>query len=385
MVHLYEGERTVKNGPRVQSLSGRPLLSIVIPMRNEAANLDPLFARLLPVLDRIGMASEIICIDDGSNDDTVARLKVLYRQHPQIRIVSFSRNFGKEVALAAGLRYARGDAVVLMDGDLQHPPELIEDFVAHWCEGYPVVYGQRRPQAGRGLRRVLTRIFYRTFAVVAQTKLPEGACDFRLIDRRAVDALNSLTERTRFTKGLYTWIGFRQIGVLFDVEARKNGSSGWSNLGLWRFALDAITSFSMIPLRIWSYVGGIISLFALGYGLYCLLRESIYGTDVPAVSSLMIAVTFFAGVQLLSLGVIGEYLGRVFTEVKQRPLYLVAEEVGFDSGFDAHGERSRNGESGAAEAEEAVMLHPKHAPARSSSGSRENTTDPAAHNVACLY
>ena len=366
----------MKSGLRFQSPSGRQLLSIVIPMRDEAANSEPMFARLLPVLDRIGMDSEIICIDDGSSDDTVARLKALRRQWPQIRIVSFSRNFGKEVALAAGLQYARGDAVVLMDGDLQHPPELIVDFVERWREGFPVVYGQRRPQAGRGLRRLLTRLFYRTFAVVAQTKLPEGACDFRLIDRRAVDALNSLTERTRFTKGLYTWIGFRQIGVPFDVEARKNGRSGWSNLGLWRFALDAITSFSMIPLRIWSYVGGVISLFALGYGLYCLLRESLYGTDVPAVSSLMIAVTFFAGVQLLSLGVIGEYLGRVFTEVKQRPLYLVAEEVGFDGGFDAHGEVSRGGETIATDVEESMVIHPLHASARIGGASREKTDPP---------
>lgn len=365
----------MKSGPRRESLAERPLLSIIIPMLDEGANVEPLFARLLPVLDRIDMASEIICVDDGSADDTVARLKAMRAHEPQIHIVSFSRNFGKEVALAAGLRYARGDAVVLMDGDLQHPPEAIEHFVARWREGFQMVYGQRRPQKARGLRRLLNGVFYWAFAVVAQTKLPQGACDFRLIDRRAVDALNALTERTRFTKGLYTWIGFKQAAVPFEVESRKNGRSGWSTLGLWRFAVDAITSFSMIPLRIWSYVGGVISLFAIGYGLYCLIRETVYGTDVPAISSLMIAVTFFAGVQLLSLGVIGEYLGRVFTEVKQRPLFLVAEEVGFaDRTASNHSEALRMGDAVAGDGSEAAALvHPIHGSARGGNGTRERT------------
>jgi Glycosyltransferases involved in cell wall biogenesis len=350
-------------------------------MLDEGANVEPLFVRLLPVLDRIGMAYEIICVDDGSRDDTVARLKALRADEPALRIVCFSRNFGKEVALAAGLRYARGDAVVLMDGDLQHPPEAIEDFVARWRSGYQMVYGQRQSQQARGLRKLLNRVFYRAFAIVAQTKLPRGACDFRLIDRRAVDALNALTERTRFTKGLYAWIGFKQTAVPFDVESRKNGRSGWSSLGLWRFAVDAITSFSMIPLRIWSYVGGVISLFAIGYGLYCFLREFAYGTDVPAISSLMIAVTFFAGVQLMSLGVIGEYLGRVFTEVKQRPLFLVAEEVGF-------AEPAESTRPGAVSPADYVgplgVVHPIHGGARGDNGNR-GATDVPPQEVARLY
>ncbi|MFO1154471.1 MAG: glycosyltransferase family 2 protein [Rhodospirillales bacterium] len=329
MIHLPQGDRTLVSGPRNQSPLERPLLSVVVPMLDEADNLKPLFDRLFPVLDRIGMETEVICVDDGSRDQTLDRLKAMRARNPRLKIISFSRNFGKEVALAAGLRYARGDAVILMDGDLQHPPETIEAFVNCWRQGYQMVYGQRRHTGRAGIRHFFARGFYRAFAVLAQTPLSEGACDFRLIDRRAVDSLNRLTERSRFTKGLYSWIGFKQIGVPFDVERRQNGRSGWSHLGLWRFALDAITSFSMIPLRIWSYVGGIVSLFALSYGLYCSLREAIYGTDVPEFSSLMIAVTFFAGIQLLSLGVIGEYLGRVFTEVKQRPLFLVAEEVGF--------------------------------------------------------
>lgn len=368
----------MKSGPRLRSIPERPLLSVVIPMRDEGGNIEPMFARLRPVLERIGMASEIICIDDGSCDDTVARLKAVRIGDPRVKIVCFSRNFGKEVALAAGLRYARGDAVVLMDGDLQHPPEVIEEFVARWHDGAQMVFGQRRLQHGRGLRPMLTRLFYRAFAIVAQTKLPQGACDFRLIDRRAADALNALTERTRFTKGLYTWIGFKQVGVPFDVETRKNGRSGWSNLGLWRYAVDAITSFSMIPLRIWSYVGGVISLFAIGYGLYCLLRESVYGTDMPAVTSVMIAVTFFAGVQLLSLGVIGEYLGRVFTEVKQRPLFLVAEEVGFAEASE--GAVAREPSSSAA-SDATLLIHPGHGPMRPSNGSNGGGNGSGHENV----
>lgn len=373
----------MKSGPRFGSLASRPLLSIVIPMLDEAANIDPLFARLLPVLDRIGMASEIVCIDDGSRDDTVARLKALRAHDARLRIVSFSRNFGKEVALAAGLRYARGDAVVLMDGDLQHPPEVIETFVERWRSGFQMVYGERRSprESAGGRRRLLNGLFYRAFAVVAQTKLPRGAGDFRLIDRRAVDALNALTERTRFTKGLYAWIGFRQTAVPFEVETRKNGRSGWSSLSLWRFAIDAITSFSMIPLRIWSYAGGIISLFAIGYGLYCLLRELVYGTDVPAVSSVMVAVTFFAGVQLLSLGVIGEYLGRVFTEVKRRPLFLVAEEVGFADQTQA----TLNDETVGVEAAGSPAIgQPMNGGARGGNGSCEKASD-SPWDVASLY
>ena len=307
-------------------------LSVVIPMHDEQRNVEPLLARLLPVLDRLGIPAEIICVDDGSRDGTLAALKEYRAGEQRLKIISLSRNFGKEVALAAGLEHASGDVTVLMDADLQHPPELIEAFIERWRAGYEMVYGVRRTWAGRSRRRRLaSRLFYRLFSILANSDLPRGAGDFRLLDRRVVAALNACTERSRFNNGLYAWLGFRHVGVPFDVDGRANGRSGWSALALWRFAVDAITSFSTMPLRIWSYLGVFVSAFALSYGAFIVLRTLILGRDVPGYASLIAAITFFSGVQLISLGVIGEYLGRVFVEVKRRPLFVVAETVGLPS------------------------------------------------------
>jgi glycosyltransferase involved in cell wall biosynthesis len=301
-------------------------------MHNEDENVEPLLGRLFPVLERIGMGSEVICVDDGSEDGTFARLQLYRAGAPEVKILRLSRNFGKEVAIAAGLAHASGDAVVLMDADLQHPPDMIETFVGHWRNGYDVVYGVRRFWAERSRgRRLASRIFYRLFSVLAKTELPRGAGDFRLLDRRVVNAFNACTERSRFNNGLYAWLGFRHIGIPFDVNERANGRSGWSNFALWHFALDAITSFSILPLRVWSYLGVLISAIALSYGAFIVLRTLILGRDVPGYASLIVAITFFSGIQLISLGVIGEYLGRVFVEVKRRPLYVLAEAEGFDS------------------------------------------------------
>ncbi|HYN39704.1 MAG TPA: glycosyltransferase family 2 protein, partial [Rhodospirillales bacterium] len=251
---------------------------------------------------------------------------------PRLRIVRLSRNFGKEVALAAGLNYARGDAVVLIDADLQHPPELIEALLERWHAGFDMVYGIRQHWHGASkARRLASDAFYRVFAAMAQTRLPRGAGDFRLLDRRVVDALNACAERSRFTNGLYAWVGFRHTGIPFDVERRARGHSGWGLFRLWRFAVDAITAFSTMPLRVWSYLGVAVSLFALSYGGFIVGRTLIFGRDVPGYASLIAAITFFSGIQLIGLGVIGEYLGRVFTEVKHRPLFVVAEEVGFEA------------------------------------------------------
>jgi polyisoprenyl-phosphate glycosyltransferase len=331
MTKITNRERNPRSAEDPAAPAAAPLLSVVIPMHNEADNVEPLLDRLIPVLDRIGGPTEIVAIDDGSRDETVFRLKACRAVEPRLKIVCLSRNFGKEVALAAGLAYARGAAVVLMDADLQHPPELIEALVDRWRAGYDMVYGVRRRWRRRPwLRRVASDLFYHFFSIIAKTELPRGAGDFRLLDRRVVDALNACTERSRFNNGLYAWVGFRHVGVPFDVGGRVNGRSGWSVFALWRFAVDAITSFSMMPLRIWSYLGGLVSLFALSYGTFIVLRTLLFGRDVPGYASLIAAITFFAGVQLISLGVIGEYLGRVYTEVKRRPLFVVGEEVGFD-------------------------------------------------------
>lgn len=306
-----------------------PLLTIVVPVLNEERGVDRLLERLRPVLAKLELESEIVFIDDGSRDGTLARLKQLNRDDPRVKVVSLSRNFGKEVAIAAGLKYARGDAIVLMDADLQHPPELIADFVQYWREGYDDVYGQRLDRATDSpLRRLLSRTFYRVFRAISGTQLPEGAGDFRLLSRRAVDALNRIGERVRFNKGLYTWIGFRSVGVPFNVALRQDGYSRWNARKLWRFAIDGVASFSTVPLRIWSYLGLAISLFSFSYALLFLFKTLVFGSDLPGFPSLIISIMMLSGVQLMSLGVMGEYLGRMYEEVKARPLFLVAEEVG---------------------------------------------------------
>jgi polyisoprenyl-phosphate glycosyltransferase len=304
-------------------------LSVVIPVYNEAAGIGPLCARLEPVLDRITPAWEVVFVDDGSADDTLAVIRALNARDSRIGAVSFSRNFGKEIAIAAGLDHASGDAVVVMDADLQHPPEAIETFVARWREGYGMVYGQRTSREGESpVRRGLAHLFYRLFARFGETTLPEGAGDFRLIDRKGVEVLRSLGERARFSKGLYAWIGFRSIGVPFTVEERQHGASKWSLRKLLRFALDGLTSFSTVPIRVWTYVGSVISLLAFAAALWFLVKTLLLGSDVPGYPSLIVSVMFFSGIQLLSLGIMGEYIGRIFAEVKRRPLYVVADRVG---------------------------------------------------------
>ncbi|MCL4767594.1 MAG: glycosyltransferase family 2 protein [Hyphomicrobiaceae bacterium] len=304
------------------------LISVVIPVLDESQGLQPLLARLTPVLERIG-AWEIVFVDDGSADGTLDMIRAAHQSDPRVRAVALSRNFGKEIAIAAGLRYARGDAVVIMDADLQHPPEVIEVFEAKWRAGYQVVYGERLDRASAGtVRRLLSRAFYRTFNALSKCDIPEGAGDFRLLDRRAVDAMNSLGERSRFNKGLFSWIGFRSIGVPYVVADRLHGPSRWRLRALVRFALDGLTSFTTIPLRIWSLLGLALSLTAFASALVYLVRTLLFGVDVPGFPSLIISVMIFSGVQLISLGVIGEYLGRVYEEVKARPLFIVAEEIG---------------------------------------------------------
>ncbi len=311
--------------------SERPELSVVIPMFNEADNLALLVETLTPVLERCAASFEVVFVDDGSSDGTLDALRRANDADPRLRTVSFSRNFGKEIAIAAGLDHARGDAVVIMDADLQHPPHMIETFMARWREGYQNVYGQRVDRTGDSpMRRALTMRFYRLFESFGETSLPPGAGDFRLLDRKAVDALRAMPERARFSKGLYAWIGFRSIGVPFEVAERAFGTSKFSYRKLTRFALDGLMSFSTLPLKVWTYVGTIISIFALATAVFFIFRTMAHGADVPGYASLIVSIMFFAGVQLMSLGILGEYIGRIFAEVKRRPLYLVGERVGME-------------------------------------------------------
>ena len=311
---------------------GTPELSVVVPVFNEAGNIEALLARLTPVLERVVDSHEIIFVDDGSSDQTMATLRKVHAQDRRRRAVSFSRNFGKEIAIAAGLDYARGRAVVIIDADLQHPPELIEQFVARWREGYKNVYGSRVDRSGdSALRRLLTRRFYSIFEQFGETGLPDGAGDFRLLDRQAVEALKNMGERARFSKGLYAWIGFKSIGVPFDVAERHTGTSKYSYRKLTRFALDGLMSFSTLPLKVWTYVGVFVSMFSLIAAAYYIVQTLTHGVDVPGYASLIVSIMFFAGVQLLTLGIMGEYIGRIFAEVKRRPLYLVAERLEDDA------------------------------------------------------
>ena len=310
-------------------------LAVVIPLYNESGSLAALHQRVTAVLARLPLAhSEIIFVDDGSRDDTFAHLVALRAIDPCVRAIRFARNFGKEAAMAAGLRAANTDLVVLMDGDLQHPPELIPAMIERWRNGARMVTAVRRSRdTDPWLRRQLSRAFYRLFHKVSEVALAEGGGDFRLFDRAVVDAINSLPERTRFMKGITSWVGFRQETVDFEPAERAAGASAWSMFRLLRYAVDGFSAFSTLPLRVWSLVG--ISMAALSgvYGGWLVLRTALWGIDVPGYASIMVAVLFLSGIQLISLGVLGEYVGRIFTEVKGRPLYLVAERLGFEEGM----------------------------------------------------
>lgn len=315
-------------------------LSLVVPVHNESANIGPLLERLVPILDRCVASFEILFVDDGSTDDSLDRLRLAHKTDPRIRVLSLSRNFGKEIALAAGLDHVGGAATVIIDADLQHPPELIPTFVARWREGYKNVFGQRVDRSlDSPVRRALTHRFYRLFGTVGEAELPHGAGDFRLLDAKAVAALRTMREHARFSKGLYAWIGFKSIGVPFEIDARAYGTSKFSYRKLTHLALDGLMSFSTMPLRIWTYIGLTISFLALAMATFFLTRTLLFGVDVPGYASLIVSISFFAGIQLLSLGVIGEYVGRIFAEVKRRPLYLIEEHIGFEAAEDARGRR----------------------------------------------
>jgi glycosyltransferase involved in cell wall biosynthesis len=310
-------------------------ISIVVPVHNEAASIEEFFAQLIPVLKRLGTTWEIVCVNDGSTDTTLDRLIEFHRRTPAIKVISLSRNFGKDVALSAGFDFASGGAVIPIDADLQDPPELIIPMVAKWREGFDIVFATRKRREGDSwLKRTTARYFYEIFDRITDVPVPHDTGDYRLIDRRVVDVLVRLPERTRFMKGLFAWVGFKQAAVTFDRQPRHAGDTKWNYWRLWNFALDAITSFSSMPLKIWSYLGVAISLFAFLFALFLAGLKIIRGIDLPGYASLMVAVLFFGGVQLISLGIIGEYLARMYSEVKGRPLYLVRDTWGFEEGRD---------------------------------------------------
>jgi polyisoprenyl-phosphate glycosyltransferase len=313
--------------------TGAPELSVVTPAFNEAAGIDRFFERLTRVLERIGLSYEIVMINDGSSDDTLARLLEHRAINPAIKVINLSRNFGKDIALSAGLDYARGRAVIPIDADLQDPPELIEQMVDRWRDGHDVVYATRMRRPGdTWLKRTSARFFYRFFDAIADVPIPSDTGDFRLMDRRVVDVMVRLPERTRFMKGLFAWVGFKQTAIYYEREERHAGGTKWNYWRLWNFAMDGITSFSSVPLKVWSYFGFVISLFAFLYAVVLAVRKLLHDVDVAGYTSLMVVVLFLGGIQLITLGILGEYMGRVYNEVKGRPLYVVRELYGFDRG-----------------------------------------------------
>ena len=310
-----------------------PLLSVVVPVKNEEDGILPFVDRVSAILEDVTGKQdwEILFIDDGSTDETVAAIVAAHLRDPRVRAISLSRNFGKEAAITAGLEYARGQAVVPMDVDMQDPPEVLAEMVAKWREGYEMVFGVRRDRTSDSLSKRLTAgLYYRAHNRISNDKIPENAGDFRLLDRKVVNALRALPERNRFMKGLFAWAGFRQTAVEYDRVERNVGESKFNYWKLWTLALDGITAGSTAPLRVWSYVGAVIAFFAMCYAVFIAARTLILGVDMPGYASLMVSVLFLGGVQLISLGILGEYVGRILTETKQRPLDVVRETVGFD-------------------------------------------------------
>lgn len=299
-------------------------LSIVVPLYCEESNIDYLFERLETVAADLGVTYEIVCVDDGSKDSTLLRLIGHHHRNPAIKVVALTRNFGKELALTAGLDHSQGQAVVPIDADLQDPPECIGALMEKWREGYDVVYAKRNNREGETWFKTFSaRGFYRVIGRMSQVPIPQDTGDFRLMDRRVVDALKQLPERTRFMKGLFAWVGHKQTFITYDRDPRHSGNTKWNYWKLWNFAIDGIVSFSSTPLRVWSYLGLGISAISFVYASFLVIRTLILGIDLPGYASLMVAILFLGGIQLVSLGIIGEYLGRVYEEVKQRPLYLV--------------------------------------------------------------
>ncbi len=304
----------------------RPLISLIVPMYNESGGVELFFNKLIPILSAITPDWEILCINDGSADHTLTLLKSWRERDKRIRYLSFSRNFGKEAALTAGLEHCRGMAVIPLDADLQDPPELIEQMVEKWREGYKVVLATRRSRGQDTLcKRLTAAMFYSVMARLTDFHFPRNTGDFRLMDAKVVEVLRLLPERTRFMKGLFAWAGFSSAYIYFDRPERASGTSKISYFKLWRLAKDGICSLTTRPLQLSSYLGAIISLGAFLYAVFLVLHTLILGIDVPGYASIMVTTLFIGGIQLLSIGILGEYIGRIYSESKKRPIYVTEE------------------------------------------------------------
>ena len=310
---------------RIGSALEKPLISIVAPFYNEQDGVGLFFEQIIATMESIASVRfEIVCINDGSSDGTLENLVLASERDRRVKVIDLTRNFGKEAALTAGLHEAAGDAVVVIDADLQDPPSLIPQMIQRWRTGAEVVLARRASRACDSfLKRSTAALFYRVHNALSELKIPENVGDFRLMDRQVVDALCSLPERHRFMKGLFAWVGFNTVTIDYERTPRSAGKTKFSGWRLWNFALEGITSFSTVPLRSWMYIGGAIAALALFYGTFIVGRTLLFGNPVPGYASLVSVVLFMSGIQLAGIGVVGEYIGRIYDESKERPVYLV--------------------------------------------------------------
>ena len=303
--------------------SAQPELSVVLPVYNEAENISLLYDRLIGVLEKENLEFEILFVDDGSNDDRAQKLNDLESTDERVHVVGLARNFGHQVAITAGLDFARGKAVAVMDADLQDPPEVLPNFILKWREGYDVVFAVREQRKEGWLKRTSYAVFYRLLRHISNIDIPLDAGDFCIMDRRVVDLLKGMPERNRFVRGIRSWVGLRQIGVSFERHARYAGTSKYTVGRLMLLALDGLISFSYVPLRIITFLGLGVSLLSMAMAIFFFVKKLFYGLSPPGYASIIVSIFFLAGIQLVTLGVIGEYVGRIFEEAKQRPMYIL--------------------------------------------------------------
>lgn len=303
------------------------MISIICPCYNEESVISLFLEHLEPILLSLDRPYEIIFINDGSTDDTLKILLQSKNKYSHLRILNLSRNFGKEAALTAGIEHAKGDAVIPIDVDMQHPPAVIIDFVKKWEEGYDVVVGKRLNRVGEHpLKKLLTQYFYAMHNKISDIHIPRDVGDFRLMSRKVVDSLKALPENQRFMKGIFAWVGYKTDIVEYYQEERAAGKSSFSGWKLWNFALDGITSFSTAPLRIWLYVGFVIAFIAFLFAISVIIKVLFLGIDLPGYASTMIMILFLGGIQLMGIGILGEYIGRIYKESKRRPIYIIEDE-----------------------------------------------------------
>ena len=306
------------------------MYSIVIPIYNEEAVIPELYRRLAAVMDALDEPTEVILVDDGSRDRTFGMLSDLSKHDKRVKVLRFSRNFGHQIAISAGIDHARGDAVVLMDGDLQDPPEVLPSFIQQWREGYDVVYAIRKKRKENIFKRAAYAVFYRLLRKLSYLDIPLDSGDFCLMDKRVAQVVRDLPERNRFVRGLRTWAGFRQIGLSYERDARFAGEPKYTFGKLMKLAYDGIFSFSTVPLRLAVYAGFAFALVSFLGGMFIIYRKLFHQIEVQGWTSIIVVTTFIGGIMMMMIGVIGEYVGRIYDEVKQRPLYIVQEKVGFE-------------------------------------------------------